>query len=560
MGARVGLRASGASAPHAAPARRVLAVFPRYAKSFGTFDHAFPLVRVKAFMPPQGLLTIVAALPDAWDVRFVDENVRPVRKADLAWADVVLLTAMHVQRPRVHELVALAHAHGRLTVLGGPSVSATPEAYPDVDVLHLGELGDATDRLLQRLDRSVERPAEQEVYRTVERTPLEEFPTPAYEHVDPKDYLLASVQFSSGCPFQCEFCDIPALYGRRPRLKTVEQVTAELDAVLARGNPGTFYFVDDNFIGNPHAAVELLHGLVAWQKERGYPVSFACEATMNLAQRRDILELMREASFVEVFQGIESPDLDALAQMKKRQNLRTPLLDSVRTLNSYGLEVVGGIIMGLDSDDERTGRRVLDFVEASQMPMLTINLLHALPGTALWDRLQAEGRLLTDPGERESNVEFLRPYDKVVATWRDTVVQAFAPEALYRRFAYQIENVYPHRVERPARKPSRAELRRGLTVLGSVAWHVGVRSSYRRLFWRTAVPLVRAGKIPKLVHLATVSHHLTTFAQEVAAGTAEKCFYNPAAAGTGAPGAAVPAAGPAPVSLGMPRVGEPAAS
>lgn len=364
-------------------ARRALCVFPRYARSFGTFDHAFPLLGVRAFMPPQGLLTIAAFLPADWDVRLIDENVRRVEDKDLDWAEVVLLTGMHVQQPEITRLAGRARARGRLTVLGGPSVSASPGLYPQVDVLHLGELGDATEQLVARLGRDVHPRAEQEVFATTDRLPLDRFPVPAYEFLDLRDYLLGSVQFSSGCPFQCEFCDIPALYGRNPRLKTPGQVTAELDAMLARGNPGTVYFVDDNFIGNPHAAAALLTKLVEWQQAREFPVAFACEATMNLAQRKDVLALMRQARFTTAFLGLETPDPRGLELMRKRQNLRSPLLDAVRTINSFGIEVVAGIILGLDTDDADSGRRVLEFVEASQIPVLTINLLHALPRTPL---------------------------------------------------------------------------------------------------------------------------------------------------------------------------------
>jgi radical SAM superfamily enzyme YgiQ (UPF0313 family) len=409
-------------------------------------------------------------------------------------------------------------------------VSACPELYPTVDLLHVGELGDATDALLARLAADPARPAGQEIYRTVDRLPLDRYPTPAYHLIDMRSYLLASIQFSSGCPFSCEFCDIPALYGSKPRLKSVDQVTAELDAILARGNPGTVYFVDDNFIGNPNATLRLLEGLVAWQQARGYPLSFACEATMNLAQRGDVLELMREAMFTEVFLGVESPSASALKLMRKRQNLRRPVLDVVATLNSYGLEVVAGMILGLDSDDAQTAQGVIDFVDDSHVPMLTINLLHALPRTALWDRLQAEGRLLSDPGSRESNVTFLRPYDEVVASWRETVTRVFTPAAVYQRFRHQVEHTYSHRRTPNRGRPSGADLGRGIRVLARVLWRLGVRADYRADFWAMALPLVRQGKIEEMVHIAIVTHHLVTFAREVAAGTAEKCFYNPAGA------------------------------
>lgn len=509
----------------AGPSRRILAVFPRYAKSFGTFDHAFGLLGVRAFMPPQGLLTIASYLPSHWDVRLIDENVLPVQEEDLAWAEAVLITGMHVQRRHIDELAPRARAAGRITVLGGPSVSASPGLYPDIDLLHVGELGDATDELIARLHRDVAIPSVQEVYRTVERLPMDQFPPGAYQLIDLHDYLLASIQFCSGCPFQCELCDIPALYGRRPRLKRPEQVTTELDAMLTRGNPGTVYLVDDNFIGNPHAALALLQHLVGWQEERGFPITFACEATMNLTQRPDILALMQQARFTTTIMGVESPDPAALQLMGKRQNLRSPLLEAVSTVNSYGIEVVAGIILGLDSDDEQSGRRVVEFIEASRIPMLTINLLHALPITPLWDRLEKSGRIVPSTDGRESNVEFLLPYDSVVAMWRETVTTAFDPEAVYARFATQLTATYPH--QRSTRqRPSPADVLRGLRILTRILWHIGARGDYRRLFWRTALPLLCQGRVEELIHLAAVSHHLITFAREAADGTAEKAFYS----------------------------------
>src|ERR1700728_1559223 len=215
--------------------RRVLLIFPRYAKSFGTFDHAFALLGGRAFMPPQGILLIAALLARQWDIKFVDENVRPVRSEDLEWADVVFLSGMHVQRARINDLNQRAHKAGKLTVLGGPSVSAAPDFYPEVDVLHCGEVGDATWTLFEHLDNPGERPPKQLVFRTGERRPLAEFPSPAYELLEADHYLMGSIQFSSGCPFTCEFCDIPGLYGRRPRMKTPAQVIGELDRLRVAG-------------------------------------------------------------------------------------------------------------------------------------------------------------------------------------------------------------------------------------------------------------------------------------------------------------------------------------
>jgi radical SAM superfamily enzyme YgiQ (UPF0313 family) len=506
--------------------RRVLCVFPRYTHSFGTFDHAFPLMKCKAFMPPQGILVICSYLPKEWDVRFVDENVRSASDADYEWAEVVFISGMHVQRPQILKINERAHSFGKVTALGGPSVSGCPEWYPDVDLLHVGELGDATDALVARLDRDVGRPERQEVFTTVERAALTDFPIPAYHLVNMHDYFLSSVQFSSGCPYRCEFCDIPELYGRNPRLKTPQQVTRELDAILARGNIGCVYFVDDNFIGNQKAAVALLEELVRWQKERGYPIQFACEATLNLAQAPRVLELMREACFYTVFCGIETPEEHALEAMKKNQNLRQPILEAVATLNSYGMEVVSGIIVGLDTDTESTGDRILQFIELSGIPLLTINILHALPRTPLWRRLEEEGRLV-DPAGRESNVEFKLPYETVVSMWERCVLGAYQPEGIYARFEHQLRHTYPNRLQPP---PSRARVNaaniwRGVGILARLCWHVGVRSDYRRRFWKTVAPLLRELKIEEAIHTGVVAHHLIHFARECARGEGEKCFY-----------------------------------
>ena len=247
-------------------ARRILCVYPRYARSFGTFQHAYPFFggRVRAFMPPQGLLVVAAYLPPSWSVRFVDENSRSATASDFQWADAVFVSGMHIQRAQIHDVIARAHAHGRPVVVGGPSVSACPEYYPDADVIHVGELGDATDQLIEHLDRCPGRPPYQLCLETQERLPLASFPTPAYGLIPLRESFIANLQFSSGCPYACEFCDIPALYGRNPRLKTPAQVLAELDLIAAAGATSA-YFVDDNFIGNQKAALDLLPHRVTWQ-------------------------------------------------------------------------------------------------------------------------------------------------------------------------------------------------------------------------------------------------------------------------------------------------------
>jgi radical SAM superfamily enzyme YgiQ (UPF0313 family) len=515
--------------------RRILCVYPRYAKSFGTFQHAYPFFggRVRAFMPPQGLLVVASYLPPSWEVRLVDENSRPATADDFRWADAVFVSGMHVQRTHIEDIIARAHAQGTLAVVGGPSVSGCPEYYPDADILHIGELGDATDRIVEYLDTHDGRPPRQLHFETVERLPLASFPTPAYGLIQLREYFIASIQFSSGCPYTCEFCDIPELYGRNPRLKSPEQVLGELDALLA-GGAMAVYFVDDNFIGNQKAALGLLPHLIAWQARHRYPLRFACEATLNLAKNERVLALMREAGFVTVFCGIETPEPDALRAMSKEQNLRMPVLEAVQRMNRHGMEVVSGIILGLDTDNPDTADHILEFVEASRIPVLTINVLYALPRTPLWRRLERDGRLSHEPG-LESNVVFLVPYETVMAAWRRCIAAAYTPEAIYRRFAHQARHTCPHRQRVPT-SPHRASwgnVLMGVGLLARIVWRIGVRGDYRRTFWRMAGPALRAGRIEEVIHVAVVSHHLIQFTRDCLVGAGESSFYAPVAPASG---------------------------
>jgi radical SAM superfamily enzyme YgiQ (UPF0313 family) len=508
--------------------RRILCVFPRYAPSFGTFEHAYPLMDgVRAFMPPQGLLVIAAYLPAAWEVKLVDENIRAATDDDFAWADAVFVTGMHVQRRTINNIVRRVRGAGKTSVLGGPSVSSCPEHYPEFDYLHIGEMGDATDALIAALDADPTPPAVQRVFTTAERLPLGDFPLPAYDKLQGRRYFLGNVQFSSGCPYRCEFCDIPALYGRQPRYKTPEQVTAELDAMLAAGISGSVYFVDDNFIGNKKAARELLPHLIAWQKARGYPLQFACEATLNIAACPDILEMMREAYFYAIFCGIETPELGALDAMKKSHNHDAlPILDAIAAINRHGIEVAAGIILGLDTDTPQTAAHLFDFIDRAQIPLLTINLLQALPKTPLWDRLSASGRIDPDD-ERESNVRFTRPYNEVLADWRSAIRRAYSPEAIYARFAWNAEHTYPNRIRPPLSRArlSPANLRRGIVILAKIIGKIGIAGDYRRVFWRMALPALRRGRIEELMAAALIAHHLIRFGHECTQGRQNASFY-----------------------------------
>lgn len=508
--------------------RKILCVSPAYSPAFGTFAHAFPLLyKVCAFMPPQGLLVLAAYLPANWPVRLIDENISPAGPTDFEWADIVMVSGMHVQAAQIHDIARRARAAGKTVVLGGPSVSGAAEKYPEMDYLHLGEIGDATDDLIARLDRDAGPPPAQVRLETVQRLPLCEFPLPAYGLIPLGQYLIGSIQFSSGCPYRCEFCDIPALYGRQPRLKTAEQILAELDAIVSQASrPQTIYFVDDNFIGNRKAARELLPHLVEWQKKRGFPLDFACEATLNIAKQTEILELMHAARFVNVFVGIETPDVEALKHMHKEQNAKVPILESIRTLNRYGLELTSGIILGLDTDTEDTAERLIDFVEASQIPLLTINLLQALPKTPLWDRLEREDRITNDP-DLESNVRFLRPYSEVIASWRRCLAHAYEPERLFERFQHQVDSTYVNRFKPPARgRLTLANLRAGAVLAARLFVRLGLQAEYRRHFWHAAGYALRRGQFDAAMSMGFVAYHLIQFSREALHGKQNASFYS----------------------------------
>jgi radical SAM superfamily enzyme YgiQ (UPF0313 family) len=519
--------------------RRILLVFPKYAYSFGTFQHAFPLMGdVKGFMPPQGILLIAALLPKEWEYRFIDENVQAATAEDFDWADAVFTSGMHIQRERIREIIARAHSAGKVAVLGGPSVSSAPEYYPEADLLHLGEAGDATVRLFMQLDETTARPESPIHFRTLDRLPLAEFPSPAYRRIRVRDYLLGSVQFSSGCPFTCEFCDIPALYGRNPRLKSPEQIIRELDQ-LADGGAVSVYFVDDNFVGNPKAAQELIPHLIQWQRRRDFQVRLSCEATLNMVKYPELLEGMRQAFFTNVFMGIETPEPHALKAMRKVQNLRSPILDAVRTMNAYGMEVAAGIIMGLDTDTHETSQAIIDFASASEIPILTVNILYALPRTALYERLEKAGRILSeaDSAGHDSNIQFLIPYEEVVRRWRRVISAVYDPAALYRRYAYNAVHTYPRRVgpTQPLRHATWPNLRRAAHIFSRLIWTCGIRGPYRSEFWKMALRELGRGNIETMFQVAMVAHHLITYAQECQAGLLQASNYSIRDASTSSP-------------------------
>lgn len=500
---------------------RALCVSPAHTRSFSSFGHAFSLFpTVKAMMPPLGILTIAARLPPAWEVRFIDENVRPVRDDDLRWADVVLATGMHNQEPLLHALSARAHRHGKLIALGGPSVSAAPERYADFDILHMGELGDATDALIARLERSIERPVQQEVFVTRERLDLDACPIPAYHLIDTRDYMMMSVQWSSGCPYTCEFCDIPVLYGRKPRYKSPERLIAELSAIAARDSLGVVFFVDDNLIADKKALRGMLPRLIEWQRLNGHRLRFLGECTLNVATDRGILSMLREANFTDMYFGIESPDPDALVLLDKEQNIRMPLLDAVRAINAHGIGVHAGFILGLDTDSDKTVDDIVAFLDRSQIAIAVVNLLYAPPKTPLYERLSAEGRLIPHDEVEDSNVRFKDPTSVVMQRWRRLVEHAYAPTRIFERLRYQARHTYPNGLTLSL---SRYKLSPGMALNGvgailSIFVRMGLLAPYRRAFLSLAVELLLSGKIELLVHAGAMGYHFIRFRDEALEG------------------------------------------
>jgi radical SAM superfamily enzyme YgiQ (UPF0313 family) len=374
---------------------RVLLIYPRFPKTFWSSERALALIGRKALMPPLGLLTIAALLPRDWDFTLVDRNVRDVTDDEWQHAELVMVSAMIAQRPDFHAQVAEAKQRGKTVVVGGPYPTALPKeaAATGADYLVLDE-GELTVPLFVEAITG-ERPDDAAAGARVFRAPHDEkpdvttSPVPRFDLLDFDAYDTMSVQFSRGCPFVCEFCDIITLYGRRPRTKAPAQVLAELDRLYEMGWRGSVFVVDDNFIGHKRDAKALLVEIERWQIAHGYAFSFTTEASIDLANEPDLLDLMARCRFGSVFIGIESPDVASLTLTKKFQNTRKPMLESVDRITRSGLRVMAGFILGFDGEQPGAGRRIVEFVERAGISTAAVTLLQALPNTGRW---RAAGR------------------------------------------------------------------------------------------------------------------------------------------------------------------------
>ena len=418
------------------PYKRLLFVYPDFEPTYWGMQHALPLVGRKSFMPPLGLMTIAALTPDRYDLRIVDMNCEPLTAEHIAWADMVLFSAMMMQQRTLFTAAQRCRQAGKPVVFGGPfPTSFTDECRPFCDHMVLNE-GEVTWPLFLA---DLEAGRLQPVYASTEKPEVTRSPCPRFDLVNMGDYAMIPLQYSRGCPFLCEFCDIIVLYGRAPRTKTPAQMLAELDAVYATGYRGGVFIVDDNFIGNKREVAQFLPELERWNREHGNPFQYGTEASLNLAEDRKLLRKLVEAGFLWIFIGIETPTVEALKETRKLQNIGGSLADRVRLLQNAGLLVFGGFILGFDNETEDIFDRQIEFIREAAIPNALIGQLGALPGTPLLARMEKEGRLLrslTDPGGLGpfySNFQTKLPFGMIVRGQQKILETIYEPRAYLDR-------------------------------------------------------------------------------------------------------------------------------
>src|ERR1017187_3321568 len=420
-----------------------LLVYPRSPDTYWSFRYALSIQGKRAAQPPLGLMTVAALLPQPWNKRLIDTNVECLRDSDLAWADVALISGMHIQQEDLVSIVQRCRARGLRTVVGGPITSSVPRSVLQADHVVIGEAEDLIAGLARDLEAGTARPH----YQAAERPAMERSPLPDLRLIQMHRYSTMTVQYSRGCPFNCEFCDIIEIYGRRPRTKAIAQVLAELDQLHAAGWREAVFIVDDNFIGNKRRAKELCMALAEWRRQHKKSFDFLTEASLNLADDPELMQLMKDAGFISVFLGIETPDELGLIASNKLQNTHRSLLDSVATIQSYGMQVMGGFILGFDTDREDIFDRMVDFIQKSGIPIAMVGLLQAMPGTQLFRRLSTEGRILDDGhgDNTDDKLNFLPRMDaaKLIEGYRSVLKRIYNCEAYYERVKLYLNRTQP---------------------------------------------------------------------------------------------------------------------
>lgn len=488
----------------------VLLVYPSHPDTFWSFKHVLKFVSRKSAFPPLGLLTVAAMLPAEWNLKLVDTNVTALDDADLHWADYVFVSGMIVHRESAHAIAARCRAAGRIVVGGGPLFTTGHREFAEIPHFVLGEAEGVIGELVADMTAGTLRP----VYRGAGWPDVRNTPVPRWDLIDLRQYVTMPVQFSRGCPFDCEFCDIVVMNGRVPRTKSPAQLVAELEALRAAGWRDMVFIVDDNFIGNRKHAMELLRAIVEWRRCVRPSIGFLTEASINLADHPELIELMVAAGFKKVFLGIETPSPESLDECGKRQNQKRDLAECIATLQGAGLEVMGGFIVGFDSDPIDICDRQFDFIQSSGVVTAMVGLLTALPQTRLYRRLADEGRIIAETcgNNTDAVLNFVTRVDRdfIVAEYRTLMQRLYAPTAYYRRLRAFLRRFEPRG---PGRRLSSGDVMafvKSLWLLG--VWNSG-RRPYWSLFWSTLFASPR--KFRTAVELAILGYHFRKVAKRL---------------------------------------------
>jgi radical SAM superfamily enzyme YgiQ (UPF0313 family) len=480
---------------------RVLLVYPEYPDTFWSFKHAIKFIHKKAAHPPLGLLTIGAMLPRDWPKRLVDMNVTMLTQKDLDWAECVFVGGMVIQRDSARSVIRRCKEAGLRVVAGGPLFTAEHEQFEEVDHFVLNEAEITLPPFLRDLEEDTPRRVyETDAYADVERTPV-----PLWELALIKKYAGMSIQFSRGCPFNCEFCNVTALFGHKTRVKTADQILRELDCLYGLGWRSNVFFVDDNFIGNKRYLKEtLLPALIEWRKgKRGIP--FNTEASVNLADDEELMEMMVEAGFDSVFIGIETPDEESLAECNKRQNTNRDLVDCVRRIQRAGLQVQGGFIVGFDHDGPSIFQKQIDFIQNSGIVTAMVGMLQAPPGTRLYERMRQEGRLLgaiSGDIDGTTNIVPRMGLDRLVEGYQGVLRHIYSPNYYYRRVKLFLREYKVPKVQ-PA-----LDFQRFMALFRS-GFRLGILGRERFQYWRLLAwtAFHRRKLLPLAITLTIYGHH-----------------------------------------------------
>jgi radical SAM superfamily enzyme YgiQ (UPF0313 family) len=425
-------------------------------------------------------------LPVEWERRLVDMNVETLWPDDIEWADMVFVSAMIVQNKSLEHVVELSRSMGKKIVVGGPYVSTSSERMPDADHIFIGEAEATLPEFINDLELGIAR----RIYKADERPPLTATPVPDFSLIDMRHYSAMNVQYSRGCPFNCEFCDIIEIYGRVPRTKSNAQMLAELDALKATGWRGLVFIVDDNFIGNKKNVRLFMPDLIEWSRTNEFPFSFITEASVNLAEDDALLGQMESAGFRRVFLGIETPVEESLKEAQKGQNTRRDLLESIHKIQSYGMEVMAGFIVGFDNDPDDIFDLQMKFIRESGIPLAMVGLLTALPDTQLWRRLEKEGRLLdvSTGNNTDCTINFIPRMDttRLVEGYKRVLRNIYSPAEYYRRALDCLSRFHQDRIE-----PRKVSLLDDLRALFNIILTLGIRDDQRREFWSYFYQLLR---------------------------------------------------------------------